>query len=189
MEQEKLIKIPTQGIIRLATVPVAEVIPLLAVDTHEQRKWLAGYQVRTTSLRLRTFKFKGTTCQHCKLEATHFAIEQWVDQAFPHLNLYGPNCYGSPIRTEMLFTCDHLIPKSLGGKDYIDNTQTLCHQCNHGKGAVLEQDLDPAIILRRRTRVANFLKKQARQKEVKQCEVVLDSRSEISYLWPLPGVF
>ena len=30
--------------------------------------------------------------------------------------------------------CDHVIPKSKGGPFCLDNYQTLCHECNAGKG-------------------------------------------------------
>ena len=36
-------------------------------------------------------------------------------------------------------TCDHVIPKALGGKDWLKNLQTLCFKCNLGKGAKIIQ--------------------------------------------------
>jgi len=29
---------------------------------------------------------------------------------------------------------DHLIPHSMGGKDHVDNTETICRLCNQSKG-------------------------------------------------------
>ncbi len=36
-------------------------------------------------------------------------------------------------------TCDHVIPKSLGGKDWLKNLQTLCKKCNEKKGDKIKQ--------------------------------------------------
>lgn len=37
-----------------------------------------------------------------------------------------------------ILTCDHIIPKSLGGEDNINNYQLLCYNCNIEKGNKLE---------------------------------------------------
>lgn len=31
-------------------------------------------------------------------------------------------------------TTDHIVPKSIGGKDYLINLQTMCKECNELKG-------------------------------------------------------
>ena len=36
---------------------------------------------------------------------------------------------------------DHIIPKSKGGKDHIDNYQLMCEECNSKKGATLEEGI------------------------------------------------
>jgi 5-methylcytosine-specific restriction endonuclease McrA len=35
--------------------------------------------------------------------------------------------------THKRLTCDHVIPKSLGGPDWLCNLQTLCVECNFEK--------------------------------------------------------
>jgi 5-methylcytosine-specific restriction endonuclease McrA len=44
----------------------------------------------------------------------------------PHFNLYGFNRCGH----EILFTMDHIIPKSEGGSTSEKNLQLLCEPCN-----------------------------------------------------------
>ena len=92
------------------------------------RTEINGTPVGTTSLRLRTFAVHGTKCSACGLDASYFAIERCEsrDKNIPfHLNLYG-------VRngTEILFTHDHKLARSLGGKDHLSNTQTMCTICN-----------------------------------------------------------
>ena len=50
-----------------------------------------------------------------------------------HLNLYGIDENGN----EVLFTKDHILPKSKGGNDYITNYQTMCERCNKNKSSVM----------------------------------------------------
>ena len=47
-----------------------------------------------------------------------------------HFNLYGIN----KNYEEILFTKDHIIPKSKGGDNKISNYQTMCYNCNYKKG-------------------------------------------------------
>ena len=50
------------------------------------------------------------------------------------MNLYAIDENGK----EVLMTKDHILPKSKGGKDEIDNYQTMCIRCNEAKGNNLE---------------------------------------------------
>lgn len=87
------------------------------------------------SLRLRTFYNKGNTCVKCGIKAKYFVKEKSVvKDLFYHLNLYGIDESGE----EVLFTHDHIIPKSKGGKDNDSNTQTMCCYCNWEKADKIE---------------------------------------------------
>jgi hypothetical protein len=88
--------------------------------------------VRVYSLRLKTFAFKGTKCVSCGLEASYFALEKDIngDSDAYHLNLWGIKPSGENI----LFTHDHILARSLGGADTLENTQTMCFPCNNLKG-------------------------------------------------------
>lgn len=115
-------------------IPVNEVLPLLRPPTPHDRKpreMIDGDRVKVGSLRLLTFKNKGTKCAFCGLEATHFVKERHSNEVPWHLNLYGVDEQGR----EVLFTKDHIIPKIKGGPDHLDNMQTACAPCNHAKGS------------------------------------------------------
>ena len=94
-----------------------------------------GKPVKMDSLRYQTFVKTGTECCFCGLKATFFALERQQNNKNSnperwHLNLYGRDTQGE----EVLFTKDHVIPRSKGGSDYIDNLKTACYPCNSNKG-------------------------------------------------------
>jgi hypothetical protein len=121
---------------RFDVVETSQVIDL--IDEHflnpkDVKVEIKGQLVKINSLRLKTFAMSDLKCSRCGLEAKFFAIER--DMATKksngpyHLNLYGI----LPDNTEMLFTHDHTLARSLGGKDHISNTTTMCRQCNFEK--------------------------------------------------------
>jgi len=75
--------------------------------------------------RLQTFYYKGCKCVKCDREGTQLALGK-DNRGNLHIDLYTDDFY--PI------TRDHIIPKSKGGVDYIDNYQPMCYQCNMDKG-------------------------------------------------------
>lgn len=123
---------------RLKTMPIEELIPLILEKLDEpmkaERYLVQEVPVHLTSLRLRTFAVKGITCISCNLKASFFAFERSFadarkDGAY-HLCLYGVKSDGK----EVLFTKDHIVAKSDGGKDQLGNMQTMCTCCNGLKG-------------------------------------------------------
>lgn len=90
-----------------------------------------GYKVYTKSLRYATFYQKGTKCACCGKEGTHFRLDCDKDSDPTATNRRHFNLYADD---GTLMTKDHIIPKKLGGKDRIDNLQTLCEDCNKAKG-------------------------------------------------------
>lgn len=93
------------------------------------RKIFNEYEVKVTSLRLTLFKEKGLTCVSCGLKGQYFYLEKNKERERPHFNLYGVNKQGK----EILFTKDHIFPKSKGGPDSLENLQTMCSVCNSRK--------------------------------------------------------
>jgi 5-methylcytosine-specific restriction endonuclease McrA len=123
----------------IAEYPLEEIVPLIRAEKNGYRVYsqvkLNGYSVNLHSVRIRLFGRDPLVCVSCGMKATHFAVE-WCDKNYkklklrPHINLYGKNEYGD----DVLFTKDHIIPKSKGGSDHTDNMQIMCKKCNEKKG-------------------------------------------------------
>ena len=112
------------------------------VQTDKPEILVSGHRVKTQSQRYALFlseeKGQGRVCQHCGGEGVIVRLQKQPDPVFvsrakkpkafahsAHFNLY----------TEQgaLLTKDHIRPRSKGGKDVMDNYQTLCYPCNSKK--------------------------------------------------------
>lgn len=91
---------------------------------------LEGFNVKCSSLRIKTFFHKGIKCAHCGLEASFFAVERMVNDKGSSVHM---NLYGIQDGQEVLFTHDHIYPRAHGGLDSLENTQTMCGPCNWAK--------------------------------------------------------
>ncbi len=100
---------------------------------------LRGHKVRLFSHRYLVFK-RSLVCVGCGLVGTvmgldtqHKKDKSTQNQPHPraHFNLYGIRSGGGVV----LFTKDHIIPKSKGGKCELSNYQTMCATCNFKKGS------------------------------------------------------
>lgn len=85
------------------------------------------YTVKLTSHKIPCFR-KSMTCVCCGLTGEVFCLESFGQG--PHFNLYAVKD-----GKRILITKDHIVPKSAGGKNTLDNFQTMCFPCNHLKGA------------------------------------------------------
>ena len=96
---------------------------------------LDGDIIKGNSQRYQTFFTKGTKCVCCGIEGRYFAKEKVSCDKSYHLNLYAIDENGK----EVLMTKDHILPKSKGGQDHVDNYQPMCVRCNKAKGNNIEE--------------------------------------------------
>lgn len=91
-----------------------------------------GDPLKANSQRYTLFFKKGFKCVKCGIEGKYFAKERDTSSNSNkyHLNLYALDENGK----EVLMTKDHIIPKSKGGKNKLENYQTMCCICNKKKG-------------------------------------------------------
>jgi len=136
------------SLFRILTCSIEQMFnDLIECEFSKGRHYYAdGYKIKVkmNSIRYKVFYQsyclgdKTIKCKDCGVKATHFALEQHRHQVIKqncnpmahHFNLYGIDDNGN----EILFTKDHIVPKSKGGKNCIDNMQVLCTKCNLKKG-------------------------------------------------------
>lgn len=94
-----------------------------------------GFLCKVYSQRYELF-LQNTKCVKCGLIGTYYKLEKQVDANHYHFNLYGIKD-----NKEVLFTKDHIIPRSKGGKNWLQNYQTMCYECNQEK----EDSLDDIL--------------------------------------------
>jgi len=120
--------------IRLGIVPIEDVLPYVVFDWRDKehsKKEYCGTKVKMVSDRLRCFARSGIKCIHCGIEGKYFAVEKHFSQK----NGYHLNLYAVEDGEEILMTKDHIIPYANGGKNNLDNYQTMCTDCNIAKGS------------------------------------------------------
>lgn len=103
---------------------------ILPLDTPKEKRKVDfdGDLVNMISHRYHTFKNKGLECVSCGIKGSFFAKEKNMKAKVYHFNLYGLKN-----GKEILLTKDHIIRKREGGKDRLDNYQTMCTICNQNK--------------------------------------------------------
>ncbi len=116
------------AMIVLGTFSADEVLSHLLTGKGSKKTYKIGkkeYSVKMNSDRYKVFK-KNPSCVCCGLTATKARLEMTRGTPTPHFNLYGVDAEG----TLILMTKDHIIPKSKGGKNSMDNYVTMCRTCN-----------------------------------------------------------
>jgi 5-methylcytosine-specific restriction endonuclease McrA len=122
-------------VITLAEFDADEVLSKVGKASGRSVRFEAGgetYSVSMGSARYRVFVRDGKTCLCCGRRGVKMLLQKHrMDDPKPHFNLYAYDSEKGPI----LMTKDHIVPKSRGGSNRLDNLQTMCAPCNESKGA------------------------------------------------------
>jgi len=105
------------------------------IDGAHKFKTIDNHVIKINSQRLKLFKEKGITCVKCKLKGEFFGLDLALHAKRPHLNLYAIKD-----GKEILFTKDHIKPKSKGGKNKLKNYQVMCEPCNSEKSDKYDEE-------------------------------------------------
>ncbi len=106
---------------------LSKVLPLYTLRK-DRKVDFDGDMISMVSHRYHTFKEKCITCISCGIKGEYFAKEKDKKAEGYHFNLYAVKD-----GKEVLMTKDHIIRKRDGGKDRLDNYQTMCIECNNKK--------------------------------------------------------
>lgn len=103
----------------------------------KESRLVKGKRVGAASGLLLYQSLRGTPirCYNCGIEACKWIAEKGKTdvQGSPVLNLYAER-QGKHGAINELMTRDHIIPKSLGGKDDVGNLRPACSKCNGLRG-------------------------------------------------------
>ena len=79
----------------------------------------------------------------CGIEGKFFLKQKsHADESHYHMNLYALKYDG----TRVLMTRDHIMPRSKGGSNNLENLQTMCGPCNWKKADSLPENFVPGTI-------------------------------------------
>lgn len=127
------------------------------------------YRVNLGSDRLHVLK-SNRACVCCGLKGTHMSLDKNAQQTKEtgvesyHFNLYAVNTDERLNKHYCLMVKDHIVAKSNGGKDAMENYQTLCFYCNCLKDATsmtveqMRKAIFPAYRVYKSTMVLNKTK-------------------------------
>jgi len=114
---------------RIGEFPVEEVLPYITTEDIRRIYTVNGkdYPVRMNSDRYFVF-LKSLKCCACGIEGTRMMLELNPGDDTPHFNLYAEDS-----GRLVLMTKDHIIAKSRGGENSLNNYQSMCAVCNNLK--------------------------------------------------------
>lgn len=117
-------------LIHLGMFALDDVFPHITIEDLKKDFVIDGkvYQVRMNSDRYHVFK-NNPSCVSCGIEGKHMVLDMNPGDSSPHFNLYAEE-HGRLV----LMTKDHILAKSKGGLDALENYATMCSVCNNLKG-------------------------------------------------------
>jgi 5-methylcytosine-specific restriction endonuclease McrA len=95
-----------------------------------------GYRVKMWSKRYKVFQ-KDLCCAYCGLKGDRFYLERNDNDPNAAPDRAHFNLYAVVDGEDILFTKDHVLPKSKGGSDKLSNLVTACQICNSEKADTL----------------------------------------------------
>ncbi len=120
-----------------AQADLAEGYDILSAESKEDRLLRGRKAGRPSGWNLfKAMEGQKICCRFCGIEADRWVLElhRRDRQSTPVMNLY------AGVR---LMTRDHLIPKSLGGTDAVENLSPACAPCNEARGnKVTDEDIE-----------------------------------------------
>lgn len=158
---------------RIKKIPLATFTPqeiLSQVEEGYRKDFVIDgetYSVKMDSPRYFLFK-KGLCCAACGLKGEKMILEKLPFDNSPHFNLYGVED-----NKNVLMTKDHIIPKSKGGDNDLENYQNLCSICNNLKGS---QRMSLEAI-REMREIFNANRKKLTKRELKK--LISDTRTRL----------
>lgn len=115
---------------------IEDVLPFINDNKRDRKIYVANnkeFKVRMDSMRYKVFA-RSLYCIKCNIKGSVFLLQRIEDKSInndtAHFNLYAKDDNGNLI----LMTQDHIIPKSKGGKDHLNNLRTMCSSCNCKRG-------------------------------------------------------
>lgn len=126
-------KTKPSGYLTYGQFSVDEVLPL--IGNGERLQFDCGehgtISIKMNSERLICFK-QNIVCVRCRVMGILFRLQRHQnDQQSLSLHM---NLYGLRNGRMILFTKDHIVPRSKGGQSSLSNYQTMCYDCNQIKG-------------------------------------------------------
>ena len=109
-----------------------EVLPFAGPRAPERE--YAGFRVRMESLRYQVFQ-KAVVCVSCGAVGSVFRLQRNDTDKNQPANRAHFNLYALVGDVWVLMTQDHILPRSKGGKDRLENLQPMCAPCNVRKGS------------------------------------------------------
>jgi len=136
---------PSAGKTHLGEVAFDDVFPFITFEKSRREYVVNGvaYSVKMDSERYHLFK-ESRACSACGLVGTRLMLDIIRGANSPHFNLYAEE-NGALV----LMTKDHIIPRSAGGTNALDNLRTMCAPCNEVRGSYDSLTLEQICELRR----------------------------------------